>query len=274
MDYKIDPKQVRDLDRNLGKMKALVDIREVDPETLEVENHRLKVIASSTGGTTKAYVDEGDKKNRDYTDSKIKTLSAVAKTGDYNDLDNKPNLKPVATSGKFRDLEDIPALGSTKVVDNLNSLPDSGEDGTTYLVEDGVLAKLFIDVFYPVGTYYETSDIDFNPNDAWGGTWVEDTAGRMLVARDDSKFKTVGSVGGEIEHKLTIPELPKHKHYSTYGNFPTVDENGNGGPLHGYKVNLGAALTSKTNLSSEVGSDIAHNNMPPYIVIKRWHRTA
>lgn len=28
-----------------------------------------------------------------------------------------------------------------------------------------------IDVFYPVGSYYETSDSTFDPNITWGGTW-------------------------------------------------------------------------------------------------------
>lgn len=110
MDYKIDPKQVRDLNENLEKMKTLADIREVDPETLEIENHKLKVIASSTGGTTKAYVDGGDKNNKDYIDLKINNLSAVAKTGSYDDLTGKPNLKPVATSGNYNDLENKPML--------------------------------------------------------------------------------------------------------------------------------------------------------------------
>lgn len=29
------------------------------------------------------------------------------------------------------------------------------------------------DFIYPVGSYFETSDSSFNPNSAWGGTWVE-----------------------------------------------------------------------------------------------------
>lgn len=28
-----------------------------------------------------------------------------------------------------------------------------------------------LNTFYPVGTYYETSDVKFNPNKTWGGTW-------------------------------------------------------------------------------------------------------
>nr|DAF57365.1 MAG TPA: hypothetical protein [Podoviridae sp. ctefc32] len=122
MDYKIDPKQVRDLNKNLEKMKVLADIREVDPETLEIDNHKLKVIASSTGGVTKSYVDSGDKNNKDYIDSKINTLSTVAKTGNYNELNNKPDLKPVATSGSYSDLENKPALKPVATSGSYNDL--------------------------------------------------------------------------------------------------------------------------------------------------------
>lgn len=122
MDYKIDPKQVRDLNKNLEKMKTLADIREVDPETLEIENHRLRVVASSTGGVTKAYVDSGNKNNKDYIDSKINTLSTIAKTGDYNELNNKPDLKPVATSGSYNDLENKPILKPVATTGNYNDL--------------------------------------------------------------------------------------------------------------------------------------------------------
>lgn len=277
MDYKIDPKQVRDLNKNIEKMKMLADIREVDPDTLEIENHRLRVVASSTGGVTKSYVDGGDKNNKDYIDGKIDALPAIAKTGDYNDLGNKPALKKVATTGKFSDLTGIPNFGSTELILSGGQLPDVGEDGTTYLVEDSDFLRMFLDAFYPVGSYYETSNASFNPNVTFGGTWVEDTAGRMLLAIDpnNTSFNTIGTTSGEIAHKLTVAEMPSHGHVETYGNFPLVDENGNNTEQrHGYKVNLGNAVTAKTNLTDKVGNGVAHNNMPPYIVVKRWHRTA
>lgn len=122
MDYKIDPKQVRDLNENLEKMKTLADIREVDPETLEIKNHRLRVVASSTGGVTKSYVDSGDTNNKNYIDSKINTLSTVAKTGNYNDLIGKPNLKPVSISGDYNDLENKPTLKLVALSGNYNDL--------------------------------------------------------------------------------------------------------------------------------------------------------
>ena len=32
------------------------------------------------------------------------------------------------------------------------------------------------DIFYPVGSYYETTDASFDPNAVWGGTWVREQA--------------------------------------------------------------------------------------------------
>lgn len=33
--------------------------------------------------------------------------------------------------------------------------------------------KSQLDYYYPVGSYYETSDANFDPNTAWGGTWTK-----------------------------------------------------------------------------------------------------
>ena len=39
-----------------------------------------------------------------------------------------------------------------------------------------------IDLFYPIGSYYETSDNTFNPNTAWGGTWVKLAHNTLLTS--------------------------------------------------------------------------------------------
>lgn len=42
--------------------------------------------------------------------------------------------------------------------------------------KDGTLATTseLLDITYPIGSYYETSDSDFNPNLDWGGYWVDE----------------------------------------------------------------------------------------------------
>lgn len=130
--------------------------------------------------------------------------------------------------------------------------------------------KLLLDVIYPVGSYYETSNASFNPNTAWGGTWVEDSKGRVLVGQDtnDADFDTIGETGGS-------KYLQKHKHteinWLADTSYPLSLNTGSTG---GYAI---------TNWSSGVGSGrIGTNeagtgesgNLQPYIVVKRWHRTA
>ena len=39
-----------------------------------------------------------------------------------------------------------------------------------------------LDLIYPVGSYYETSNSSFDPNESWGGVWSLDTDGTVLVS--------------------------------------------------------------------------------------------
>lgn len=137
---------------------------------------------------------------------------------------------------------------------------------------DRIQAKLdktgVLDLFYPVGTYYETSDTTFDPNTAWGGTWVEDSAGLVTVAKDSGTFATVGDTGGEETHTLTTTEMPSHTH--------TLNRSDGG---TGYRETIGYSGNSQTKQVgswgvNNAGGGGAHNNLQPYIVVKRWHRTA
>lgn len=59
--------------------------------------------------------------------------------------------------------------------------------------------------FYPVGSYYETSDSSFDPNVSWGGTWLLETAGQVHVSAGTGY--TIGDTGG---NKDAI--IPYHNH--------------------------------------------------------------
>ena len=43
-------------------------------------------------------------------------------------------------------------------------------------------SESLIDLFYPVGSYYQTSDSSFNPNTSWGGTWSLLGEGQVLLS--------------------------------------------------------------------------------------------
>ena len=119
-----------------------------------------------------------------------------------------------------------------------------------------------LDFFYPVGSYYETSDSSFDPNVSMGGEWVLETEGQVHVSAETNYV--VGQTGGEETHTLTISEMPSHSH--TFG----LKSNANvpQGTYYGVK------LYDDSSSTSTAGGDQAHNNMQPYIVVNRWHRVA
>ncbi len=135
----------------------------------------------------------------------------------------------------------------------------------------GVGQSIF-DIFYPIGSYYETSDTNFNPNTAhsWYGTWVEDTAGRVLVAVDSNQteFTPVGKTAGN-------KYMQSHTHGFNSGTsntyetifITTVDGNQIGAYTGSYGYKGGYA-----SIGYSGGGD--SENLQPYVVIKRWHRTA
>ena len=176
-----------------------------------------------------------------------------------------------ATQGQWEDLAD--RVQSKAQIGTVLSTPSSTVFVQTANIADGAItsSKLavssIIDIFYPVGSYYETSDTTFNPNTSWGGTWAEDTAGKVLVALDSGTFSTVGGTGGEETHTLVTSEIPSHSHGTPfhYGNNGSTTAHGTA-----YNNTMGAT----TIATGTAGGGDAHNNLQPYIVIKRWHRTA
>lgn len=132
--------------------------------------------------------------------------------------------------------------------------------------------KIYPCPFYPVGSVYISFN-STNPTTFFGGTW-ERIKGRFLLSADDSTYQ-INNTGGEASHTLSVNEIPSHTHpiYAGYGDIgsPSVSSDSYryqywGGNARGWKTGtLGAGAT---------GGSQAHNNMPPYIVVYMWRRTA
>lgn len=133
-------------------------------------------------------------------------------------------------------------------------------------------------IYYPVGSYYETSDTSFNPNTTWGGTWELEEAGRVHVSA--GMGYTIGSKGGEATHTLTVNEMPSHAHIPnpwvvvTNANYASAGDKIPNAASGSFSAKANASANSDNYMSSYVGGGQAHNNMQPYIVVNRWHRTA
>lgn len=137
-----------------------------------------------------------------------------------------------------------------------------------------------LDLFYPVGSYYETSDANFNPNESWGGTWNLDNDGTALVSKSletGSLFNAdLGTVVGEEKHLLTIEEMPNHNHDMLYWDATRLGLT----PVQGGSgitrcLSVDDAIYSGTNpRTNYTGNDTAHNNIQPSKIVNRWHREA
>jgi microcystin-dependent protein len=75
----------------------------------------------------------------------------------------------------------------------------------------------------------------------------------------------MGVVGGEKTVTLTEDQIPSHNHGGTYTNAGTSNK------THAWLASGGSAMTYE---SVNAGGGKAHNNMPPYVQVSIWRRTA
>lgn len=129
--------------------------------------------------------------------------------------------------------------------------------------------RSILDFIYPVGSIYLSySHVD--PATMFGGTW-ERVKNAFLWAVDESGI--IGQTGGEKTHKLTVDEMPSHTHQYFRQRALTKEPVG---------PDTGTAYASATTVAEmktepntyATGGGAAHNNMPPYIQVSAWRRTA
>ncbi|MBA2796553.1 DUF859 family phage minor structural protein [Streptococcus porcinus] len=205
------------------------------------------------------------------------TLSGVFSVSDSFDIEG-------IISDRFSpDIKFSGAVG-TKIV--INSMDKDGRHGFGRIANAslpkgsidtaGVFAingTPLLDIFYPVGAIFESTKPN-NPSTFMGGTWSRFGNGQFLVGVDegDYDFNVVNRTGGEKAHTLTISEMPSHTHGGE-----------NGKQFHYYKATTGEYATDGVNSGTSfksgantgpTGGGQAHNNLPPYVTVYRWQRTA
>ena len=140
-----------------------------------------------------------------------------------------------------------------------------------------VNGKTLLDWTHPVVSIYQ-STVSTRPEELFGGTWKQ-LNGKFLLASNSTY--AAGSTGGEATHTLTINEMPSHE-----GHLETNSSNWNGNnnlflPSTVFTSYTSGPRGSDKQSGNEVvpageskGGGQAHNNMPPYLAVYMWERTA
>lgn len=141
----------------------------------------------------------------------------------------------------------------------VNCLPSQSD-----VLQLGDSAWLTAQGAYPVGAIY-LSVTDVNPAALFGGTW-ERIGGRFLLGADSTY--AAGSTGGEAANTLTVGEMPKHNH-----DVDNLNASGNATPFMTVQAQdkKGFGGNVKTMYA---GGNQPHNNLPPYLAVYMWRRTA
>lgn len=186
----------------------------------------------------------------------------------YNDTTIKNEISTLKTSKQDK------LIAGTNITISNNTISATSTTSTTYSTatssSDGLMSKsdkskldnLFNSI-YPVGSIY-MSVKNTNPASLFGGTWQQ-IKDRFLLACGSTY--NAGATGGEATHRLTIDEMPSHNH--TWG-WRNSAASGNS--------TWNSAGSDKTGTSSDIigntGGGKPHNNMPPYLAVYMWKRTA
>lgn len=135
---------------------------------------------------------------------------------------------------------------------------------------------------YPVGAIY-LSVTDANPAALFGGTWERISQGRFLIGAGANVANTTnywgeypagkenfpaGEMGGEVEHTLTVDEMPSHTHSERleWSNTKAWGLTGTGEGAN--------AAVDQGGVTGSAGGGKPHSNMPPYLVCYMWRRVS
>ena len=157
-----------------------------------------------------------------------------------------------------------------------------------------VHGKKLIDYIYPIGSIYLSVN-STSPATLFGGSWTQ-LKDRFLLGAGSTYSS--GATGGAATHKLSVAEMPSHAHDTPFFNNMTnngemksdfIGVFGKGVTASQALKDTGQTSTmemwwiNQTNtaegnewayLTSAKGSGSADNNMPPYLVVYMWKRTA
>lgn len=142
--------------------------------------------------------------------------------------------------------------------------------------------KKLIDIFYPVGTIYESTS-STNPSTFMGGKWERFGNGRTLVgvSESEAEFSSVSKTGGSKTHKHGKGDMVAlvgsgNGRADTLGFVHDQAYTGDTNPTYVVSGGIVNDLKSKplSHHTAIRGNTSETSSLQPYITVYRWRRTA
>lgn len=226
----------------------------------------------------------------------IKKISTSGLTDTY-EISLTDGTKKTFSVSNGKGIKSIAKTSTIGLLD-IYTITYNDETTSTFNVKNGDIANL-LDRTYPVGSIYMSVN-STEPSTLFGGTW-ERLNGRFLIgagtnteANSNGEYGDIGrgdptfaggETGGQYYHQLTIDEMPEHHHdtndYTLVVNKNAVQIKTNMGAktvineeYTNIIPNIKATKNEDGNATVDTGGDGKHNNMPPYLAVYMWKRTA
>lgn len=179
--------------------------------------------------------------------------------------------------------------GTPSLPTGTTGVTQSSTDSSTKLATTAFV-QAALGAIYPVGSVYTNASVSTNPATLLGfGTWTAFGTGRVLVGVDsgNAAFDTLGETGGSADaivvshnHTATSTDAGHTHSISTpVTGLTSGGASGWQGANTGNSYTASASTTASgqasiTTTIASTGSSATNANLPPYITVYMWKRTA
>lgn len=263
-----------------GSFSLVIDKNPVPEDAYESDDEYKTIYQIAKDVSVSAKIVNDNAVGIQYVQDNTANITAVARNGTNVSAVGQGIANVNAVAGSISDVqaaaENLQAIrqAPTAAANAAQSAQQAKRYAESVRPDELVQKSKLIDLVYPVGSIYMSVN-STSPASFLGGTWAR-IQNRFLLAAGNSY--PAGSTGGEATHRITQNELPSHHHAGLYWSGDStkgtpINLNTGTGNVYLTPSWTGGGSGSPIYTGSS-GGGAAHNNMPPYLAVYVWKRTA